>query len=233
MKSNKYFTKEILQEANAAAIREKRNRALNESFIDQLEGETLFPIVDIFYHTKDEIRVTIIFDGKGTVGFLDMSFLRYETLPIAQFEDDGSVKLEDEESINKRRPYPNNRAWEEVVIKKPVRKQGSFRENILKTYNNQCAICNINNSRILRAAHIWPVSDGGLDEVQNGIALCVSHEVAYDAQLFSINPDGSVVLNTNDDLKIDYMNIRFPDNNEDYPSASNFEKRRQFFDKNK
>jgi len=233
MKSNKYFTKEILQEANAAAIREKRNRALNESFIDQLEEGTLFPIVDLFYHTKDEIRVTIIFDKEGTIDFLDMSFLRYETLPIVQFNDDGSVTLEDEESINKRRPYPNNRAWEEVVIKKPVRKQGSFRENVLKAYNNQCAICNINNSKILRAAHIWPVSDGGLDEVKNGIALCVSHEVAYDAQLFSINPDGSVDLSTNDDLKIDYLNIRFPDNYEDYPSASNFEKRRQFFDKKK
>jgi putative restriction endonuclease len=231
MKSNKYFTKEILKEANTAAIREKRNRAFNESFIDRLEEGVLFPIIDIFYHTKDEIRVTIIFDKEGTIGFLDMSFLRYETLPIAQFNDDGSVTLEDEDSINKRRPYPNNRAWEEVLIKKPVRKQGSFRENVLRAYSNQCAICDINHPRILRAAHIWPVSDGGLDEVQNGIALCVSHEVAYDAQLFSINPDGSIVININDDLKIDYMNIRFPDNNEDYPSVSNFEKRMQFFDK--
>ncbi|MGW8956938.1 HNH endonuclease [Paenibacillus sp. NPDC055715] len=229
MHSNKYFTKELLKEANNAAIREKRNQAIKEEVIEGLDDEMLFPICDYFYHAKNELRVMVVLDYHGRWGLLDMSMLRYDSLPTSVFNDDGSVTLEDEDSYNERRPYPNAREWQESIVLKPVRRQKSFRDEVLKAYNNQCAICSISNSKILRAAHIWPVSDGGTEEIQNGVCLCVTHEVAYDAGLFFITSEGKIVLNTEDDLKIEYQSIRYPDNKEDHPSMYNFIKREEFF----
>ncbi|MEG6588829.1 HNH endonuclease [Paenibacillus barengoltzii] len=229
MKSNKYFTKELLVEANNAAIREKRNQTIKEEIIETLDDDMLFPICHFFYHAKNEIRVMVVLDYQGTWGLLDMSMLRYESLPTSILNDDGSVTLEDEESYNSRRPYPNTREWQESFVLKPVRRQKSFRDDVLKAYNNQCAVCSINNTKVLRAAHIWPVSYGGTDEIQNGICLCVTHEVAYDSGLFSITPEGDVILNTRDDLKIEYLKIRYPDNLQERPSISNLLKRNEFF----
>lgn len=61
MKTIKYFTKKILIEYNNAAIREKRNRALKEHFLEKLQDDWIYPIVYQIYHEKNEIRVQISF----------------------------------------------------------------------------------------------------------------------------------------------------------------------------
>ncbi|GGN91493.1 HNH endonuclease [Saccharibacillus kuerlensis] len=232
MVSNKYFTKDILREANNAAIREKRNKAIKKEAIEELGEEDVFPIIFKIYHnTTDEIRVMIRIGEFSPL--LDMSQLRYDSLPTFISNKNGELILEEEESFLARRPYPNKREWQEVSILKPLRRQNPFRNKILELYNNQCAICNITNSTVLRAAHIWPVSDGGKEEVQNGICLCVIHEVAYDANLFEITDEGYIILNTDDDLKIDYFKIRPPLEKDAYPSAFNIIKRKEYFDKKK
>lgn len=230
MLSNKYFTKDILREANNAAIREKRNKAIKEEAIEELDDEKIIPVLLSFPHnTTNEIRVMISIGEFSPL--LDMSKLRYDSLPNFKSDGNGNLVLEEEESFLARRPYPNKREWQEVNVLKPLRKQKPFREEILKLYSNQCAVCDINNPTILRAAHIWPVSDGGTEEIQNGICLCVTHEVAYDANLFEISEDGNVVLNTTDELKIDCFKMRFPIDENAYPSAFNFMKRREYFRK--
>lgn len=45
MEDIKYFTKQILIEYNNAAIREKRNRAIEEQFLESLQEGVLYPIV--------------------------------------------------------------------------------------------------------------------------------------------------------------------------------------------
>ena len=72
MEDIKYFTKQILIEYNNAAIREKRNRAIEEQFLESLQEGVLYPIVFKMYHTKDEIRVQIDFFENRTA-FLDMT----------------------------------------------------------------------------------------------------------------------------------------------------------------
>lgn len=52
MKTIKYFTKKILIEYNNAAIREKRNRALKEHFLEKLQDDWIYPIVYQIYHEK-------------------------------------------------------------------------------------------------------------------------------------------------------------------------------------
>ncbi|MNL87825.1 hypothetical protein D3C87_2171970 [compost metagenome] len=59
--------------------------------------------------------------------------------------------------------------------------------------------------------------------------MCVSHEVAYDSGLFSIAFEGSVILNTESNLKIDYTEARFPKDINDQPSKTNFQKREEYF----
>lgn len=67
MEDIKYFTKQILIEYNNAAIREKRNRAIEEQFLESLQEGVLYPIVFKMYHTKDEIRVQIDFFENNTI----------------------------------------------------------------------------------------------------------------------------------------------------------------------
>lgn len=83
MEDIKYFTKQILIEYNNAAIREKRNRVIEEQFLESLQEGVLYPIVFKMYHTKDEIRVQIDFFENRTA-FLDMTVERYEMLPVAK-----------------------------------------------------------------------------------------------------------------------------------------------------
>ncbi len=215
-KGRKYFTKWLLREYNNAAIREKRNQALKEEFIESLNEKYIFPVELHFYHTKNEIRVQISFFEMGK-GLLDMTEERYNMLPTAIWdEQEQKLLLETEEEIRSRFPY-KNREWTDTVIKKPYRKQDQFRKNILKAYDNKCAVCGVQEPKILRAAHIVPVTEGGSDEVSNGICLCTNHEIAFDNGLIKIKPNGNIEV-ISQDLKGLYAKIAYPNNKDEYPN---------------
>ena len=223
----KYFTKKQLIATNNAAIREKRNQQLKEDFLDNLPTDRTYPVAYHIYHTKDEVRVNILFDANGTSGFLDMSKNRYNLIPTAIMSEDGTIEYEDTEVTDSKFPYPNEREWQETVVRKPVRRQGKFRKEILKAYGNQCAVCNINNTSLLRAAHIIPAVKDNDDTVNNGICLCVLHEVAFDRGVLKITPKGEIIIANDENIKIDFTYIRLPLNKEDYPS---YERLRQRFE---
>ena len=69
-KEIKYFTKWLVIEYNNAAIRKKRNKAIKEDFLNDLNDEYIFPIIFLFYHSKNEIRVTISFFELGLSSFV-------------------------------------------------------------------------------------------------------------------------------------------------------------------
>ncbi|MEA4820932.1 MAG: HNH endonuclease [Erysipelotrichales bacterium] len=216
MEIDKYFTKWLLIEYNNAAIRENRNRQLKEDYLDNLPDDIIMPIILMFYHTRDEIRVQIILNKKGNTGFLDMSFERYEMLPQYKKDTNGNFIFETDEQIRKRFPY-KNREWTQKVIKKPYRKQSAFRKLVLEVYDNQCAICGVREPKILRAAHIVPVAKGGNDKIENGLCLCTNHEIAYDQGLIKITMNGDIELYS-DSLNISNTKILYPSNQENYPS---------------
>jgi len=216
VKEMKYFTKQLLIEYNNAAIRERRNRAIKEEFLESLPKDFLFPVILKMYHAKNEVRVRISFFDKGEA-MLDMTEERYEMLPVAKWNDETQkLQLEDENEIRKKFPY-KDREWTEKIVKKPYRQQGRFRKEILKVYNNTCAICGINEPKILRAAHIIPVANGGPDDIKNGICLCVNHEVAFDRGLIKIKPNGKIELKSRK-LGKTFDVILYPKNKEYYPS---------------
>jgi len=68
--------------------------------------------------------------------------------------------------------------------------QRSFRERVLRAYNNQCTLCKLRHIELLDAAHIIPdVEEEGLPMVQNGLSLCKIHHAAFDKHIIGITPD--------------------------------------------
>lgn len=212
----KFFSKDLLREANKAAHREKRHCCIDPKRLETFPLDFIYYITKFFYHKRNELRLFVKIDHEGNWALLDVSMTRYETLPTIIFYEDDTFDIKFTE-----RPYPNQREWQETEIIKPLRQQAKFRQSILKAYNNNCAVCNIKDINLLRAAHIIDVKDGGTDEISNGICLCVNHEIAFDRGLLQILPDYSI--RHSGDIGIIVETIKLPTAPTDYPDKFKFE----------
>jgi putative restriction endonuclease len=67
--------------------------------------------------------------------------------------------------------------------------QQRFRFQVLKEYGAKCAVCSISHSMLLHAAHLCGKAAMGGDDWRNGLPLCATHHLAFDADLFAIDPD--------------------------------------------
>lgn len=68
--------------------------------------------------------------------------------------------------------------------------QESFRWRVLRAYGERCAVCRLQHTELLDAAHILP--DGhprGEPIVPNGLALCGLHHSAFDSHILGVRPD--------------------------------------------
>lgn len=79
-------------------------------------------------------------------------------------------------------------------IRRVRRRDPQFRENILKAYEYQCAVCGFGvrlKHRVLalEAAHIMWHQAGGPDVEINGLALCATHHKLFDLGAFTVNQD--------------------------------------------
>lgn len=73
--------------------------------------------------------------------------------------------------------------------------QATFRENVLRAYDNRCAISGLPVKQLLDAAHITPDSEtDSSTDVTNGIALSRVHHRAYDSNLIGISPDLRIIV---------------------------------------
>jgi len=81
------------------------------------------------------------------------------------------------------------RAYVTVLTQRRLHQQ-TFRDRVLRAYQEQCAICRLRHEELLEAAHILP--DGhpkGAPVVPNGLALCKLHHAAFDRNILGIRPD--------------------------------------------
>ncbi|HVT89799.1 MAG TPA: HNH endonuclease [Tepidisphaeraceae bacterium] len=79
------------------------------------------------------------------------------------------------------------------TVRKRVR-EANFREKVLRAYDHECAMCNI-QLELVDAAHIVPVAaPASTDDTDNGMALCALHHRAYDAALVTVNADYSIAV---------------------------------------
>ena len=218
----KFLSKGLLKEANKSAHREKRSRCINPEIVNNLPLDFVYYVVRMFYHRKNEVRLQIIINEEGNTELLDMSVTRYMSLPTIKFLEAGKFEVNFSE-----RPYPSGREWQEKEIKKPVRKQNKFRKEVLLKYNSTCSLCSIKEKSLLRAAHILGVTEGGPDTINNGICLCVNHEIAFDKGKIKILPSFKVIAPKGIGVEVD--KLKLPSDKEDYPSSDYLKEKSNLF----
>jgi putative restriction endonuclease len=76
----------------------------------------------------------------------------------------------------------------------------AFREVLLTEYDFACAICGmkfkLGDLHEAQAAHIVPKNKNGTDDPRNGLTLCRAHHWAFDAGLFTLTPEYTIVVSS-------------------------------------
>lgn len=103
-------------------------------------------------------------------------------------KENGEVKIE----IIKRN-LKNNK--QRITTTKLQRAQAQFRSAFL-ALDKHCVVTGESLPDVLDAAHIISAKDGGSEVLQNGILLRTDIHRLYDANLFSIMPDGSLQVSS-------------------------------------
>lgn len=97
--------------------------------------------------------------------------------------------------------FPNNNIALKIAKKDSDEKQrkrfstsrlerdSKFRDEVLKSYNYQCAICRCDVVEVLEAAHErgYEVVNTNFDDASHGICLCANHHLMYDNNLIDID----------------------------------------------
>ena len=81
-----------------------------------------------------------------------------------------------------------NRKLTETQVKRIERDPG-FKFKSLTLYKSTCAVTDVTVEKMLDAAHVIPVADGGPDDVRNSLLLNASVHRAFDAHFWAIEPD--------------------------------------------
>ncbi|WP_018185450.1 HNH endonuclease [Kaistia granuli] len=124
----------------------------------------------------------------------------FPNLRLLHAAEDAAVFVHDGSLVPARRV-------ETRLVSRPMR-DPAFPAAVMALYDNRCAMT---GSRVMdchgrweaEAAHIWPVAQGGPDSVRNGIALSRSVHWMFDAGLFSIADDYTILVASR--LKPDQM----------------------------
>jgi putative restriction endonuclease len=116
--------------------------------------------------------------------------------------------------------------------------QSAFREFVLDAYHHQCAMCRLQHTELLDAAHIIAdTEEDGLPVIQNGLSLCKIHHAAYDRNIIGITPDYEIkvrqdILDEVDGPMLKYgfqsmegRHIELPTRKSDYPDRDRLGRR--------
>jgi len=89
--------------------------------------------------------------------------------------------------------------------------QQRFKFSVFKRCGGKCAVCGIAFREVLDAVHMRPKSQQGSDDPRNGLVLCASHHRAFDAGLFSIEPETLALRTGSDVIGLDALRINVQD----------------------
>ncbi len=111
-----------------------------------------------------------------------------------------------------------------------------FASTIRRAYEDSCAFCGYNgrlDGRLvgIEAAHIRMHSQGGIDDIANGIALCVLHHKLFDSGVISLDESYKILIsqdfrvdegtNVMPTMSLSGKEIRHPQRGYDLPSHDN------------
>lgn len=85
---------------------------------------------------------------------------------------------------------------EDLRLARTRRLQGFFRDFVLASYNNRCAISGLAVPELLTASHIipWSADEGRRTDPRNGLALNALLDRAFDRRLIAISADMRVLV---------------------------------------
>lgn len=80
-----------------------------------------------------------------------------------------------------------------------VARSSAFTRRVRALYDDRCTVCGARRhsptgSPEVEAAHVYPVAEGGPDDLRNALALCRTHHWAFDHGWFGIGDDRRVVV---------------------------------------
>lgn len=116
--------------------------------------------------------------------------------------------------------------------------QASFRQAVLRAYDDKCAMSGLPTPGLLDAAHIIPDADErGEASIRNGIALSKLHHSAFDKHFIGVDPDYRIhvsesILSMKDGPLLEVglkglagKQIMLPQRKEDWPEPERLEER--------
>lgn len=123
---------------------------------------------------------------------------------------------------------------------RPVR-SGAFRQAVKEAYDYSCAFCGAERKTPtgrpeVEAAHIYPRSENGADDIRNGLALCKLHHWAFDNGWVSITEQHEILVKDrpevagyNDFEPLRGEEIRLPDDERCWPAKIYLREHQQLF----
>ena len=120
----------------------------------------------------------------------------------------------------------------------------AFYIGVRKIYDYKCAVCGVgaygpgDGSAVVESAHIYPKSEGGADDLRNGLCLCKNHHWAFDQGWFFVTDDYTVRVHPNlpDDSDYDFIRkhdgetLHLPEDERFHPHPLFLEARRDLQD---
>jgi len=114
----------------------------------------------------------------------------------------------------------------------------AFSELVREAYENTCAVCgdqreSPDGNPEVEAAHIYPVSENGRNDVRNGIALCKFHHWAFDSGWLSFTDDHRIIVNEAPEKngyyelkQLEGESLHLPENEDTHPDQIFLEQQR-------
>lgn len=114
---------------------------------------------------------------------------------IKKIELDNDLDLEEKDSF-----------IESLINIRNPQFQRNFKKELIREFNNKCALCIINDKRLLIASHIIRYSDcnnkADMYKSYNGLLLCVTHDALFDKHLISFDKDGKILINKSINIEL-------------------------------
>ena len=117
-------------------------------------------------------------------------------------------------------------------------RDSAFTEIVRDAYENRCAVCgnqreSPDGNPEVEAAHIYPKSEGGSDDVRNGVALCKLHHWAFDTGWLSFTDEHKILVSDSPEregysefIQYEGESLRLPEKDEVKPNAIFLKKHR-------
>lgn len=115
--------------------------------------------------------------------------------------------------------------------------QDVLRELIIEAYDNSCAMCGINDPKLLRASHIikWSMNKKNRLNPNNVLCLCGLHDLAFENGIIIVSDNYEILINSKSKKvlsllkKITFKKLNLPSNKNFLPDNNLLKGHRSFF----